>query len=108
MLIHSSDRNRKEDIEEVNYRKILDLVNELPVSSWQYKGQAGRHLGPMAQDFYSSFGLGNGDTGIASVDADGVALAAIKALINEVEKLKERISELENSKKKHQKKHHTR
>jgi hypothetical protein len=59
----------------------------------------------MAQDFYSSFGLGTGDTGIASVDADGVALAAIKGLIKEVESLKERITELENNPGRHQRKH---
>jgi hypothetical protein len=33
--------------------------------------------GPMAQDFKAAFGVGETDTGITSVDADGVALAAI-------------------------------
>ena len=88
----------------MNYKKILQLVNDLPVSTWQYKGQDGQHIGPMAQDFYSSFGLGASETGIASVDADGVALAAIKALINEVETLKVRVSELESNGRRHQRK----
>jgi trimeric autotransporter adhesin len=44
-----------------------------------------RHLGPMAQDFKAAFGLGETDTGITSVDADGVALAAIQGLNQKVE-----------------------
>jgi predicted RNase H-like nuclease (RuvC/YqgF family) len=40
-----------------------------------------RHLGPTAQDFHAAFGLGGADnTHIATVDADGVALAAAQAL----------------------------
>jgi hypothetical protein len=39
-----------------------------------------RHLGPTAQDFYEVFGLGDDDKYISTVDADGVALAAIQAL----------------------------
>ena len=34
----------------------------------------------MAQDFYKAFGLGEDDRHISTVDADGVALAAIQAL----------------------------
>jgi len=49
----------------------------------------------MAQDFYAAFGLGQGETTIATVDADGVALAAIKALAEENRELKQRISQLE-------------
>ena len=34
----------------------------------------------MAQDFRAAFGVGADDTGIATVDAEGVALAAIQGL----------------------------
>jgi hypothetical protein len=34
----------------------------------------------MAQDFYRAFGVGEDNKHIASVDADGVAMAAIKGL----------------------------
>ena len=37
-------------------------------------------MGPMAQDFYAAFGLGADDRHIVTVDADGVALAAIQGL----------------------------
>jgi len=42
--------------------------------------QGVRHVGPMAQDFYVAFGVGADDKHITSIDEDGVALAAIKAL----------------------------
>jgi uncharacterized protein (DUF3084 family) len=34
----------------------------------------------MAQDLYEAFGLGKSDTHISTVDADGVAVAAIQGL----------------------------
>jgi hypothetical protein len=43
-----------------------------------------RHLGPMAQDFHVAFGLGEDDKHISTVDEEGVALSAIKALQAEV------------------------
>ncbi len=50
----------------------------------RYKTQDGvRHMGPMAQDFHRAFGLGESRRYIDSVDADGVALAAIKGLAAE-------------------------
>ena len=45
-----------------------------------------RHVGPMAQDFHAAFGLGGDDKHINTVDADGVALAAIQGLNQKVEK----------------------
>ena len=42
----------------------------------------------MAQDFYAAFKVGQDDKHIATVDADGIALAAIKALKAENDTLK--------------------
>jgi hypothetical protein len=39
----------------------------------------------MAQDFHAAFGLGTDERHIATVDADGVALAAIQGLNDKVE-----------------------
>ena len=56
----------------------------MDISLWKYKdSDEGDHLGPIAEDFYNSFGLGNNKKYISTVDADGVALAAIKALHEE-------------------------
>jgi hypothetical protein len=85
MLVHASDRNRKEDIAAVDAREILARVVELPIQSWRYRNEPEKHVGPMAQDFYATFGLGRDERGIATVDADGVALAAIQALYELVE-----------------------
>jgi hypothetical protein len=79
-----SDRTAKTDIAPLNDAAILSKVATLPVSTWRYKTEAGvRHVGPMAQDFYAAFGVGEDDRHITSIDEDGVALAAIKALHRE-------------------------
>jgi len=96
-----SDRNRKEAFAPVDPRAVLDKVAALPVQTWRYKSQdAGvRHIGPIAQDFRGAFAVGDSELGISTVDADGVALAAIQGLNQKLEeqvKAKDnRISELE-------------
>jgi hypothetical protein len=76
-----SDRNAKTAIVPLDDSAILAKVAALPIAAWQYKSERGvRHLGPMAQDFYAAFGVGEDDRHITSIDEDGVALAAVKAL----------------------------
>jgi trimeric autotransporter adhesin len=77
-----SDRNAKRDFEVVDTRDVLDRVAAMPVYRWRYAEErsAASHMGPVAQDFRAAFGLGDGDRTIATVDADGVALAAIQGL----------------------------
>ena len=77
-----SDRGSKEHIETVDVRDALRRVAAMPLSTWNYitEGSGIRHMGPMAQDFRAAFGLGDGSTRISTVDADGVALAAIQGL----------------------------
>ena len=78
--IDSSDRTVKERFEAVDPREVLALVATLPIERWSYKGEPVRHLGPMAQDFAAAFGLGADDRHIFTLDANGVALAAIQGL----------------------------
>jgi hypothetical protein len=77
-----SDRAAKADFSTINQQDILAAVVELPISEWHYQGQAEsiRHLGPVSQDFYAAFGLGDDEHFISTVDADGVALAAIQGM----------------------------
>jgi len=85
--IAASDRNLKQDFAAVDPQAVLDKVASLPIQSWSYKAQPDqKHVGPVAQDFRAAFGLGQDDTSIATVDADGVALAAIQGLNQKVEK----------------------
>ncbi len=85
----NSDRNAKTDFKPVDSVKILEQVTELPIQQWRFKAEPERvkHVGPMAQDFCATFGLGEITNGIATVDADGVALAAIQGLNQKVEHL---------------------
>lgn len=79
---NASDANLKYAFEEVDGEEVLEKLRTLPVESWSYKveGEGIRHIGPTAQDFYAAFGLGTSETSIGTVDADGVALVAAKAL----------------------------
>ena len=77
-----SDKNSKENFKEINGREVLDKICAMTISTWNYKTQDGsiRHAGPMAQDFYAAFGLGEDERRLSNVDVDGIALAAIKEL----------------------------
>lgn len=94
-----SDRNSKENFRPLDFQTILAKVTSLPVTEWNYKadGNAVQHIGPMAQDFYSSFGLdGVDDKHISVVDEGGVALAAIQGLNQKVEEKEARIQKEES------------
>jgi len=77
-----SDRTAKTAFTSINQQEILDAVVNLPISEWRYRGQAEsiRHIGPISQDFYAAFGLGDDEHFISTVDADGIALAAIQGM----------------------------
>jgi len=93
-LSQGSDRNIKTNFSPANPAAVLEKVVALPVQTWRYKTEADgtRHLGPVSQDFYASFGLGDDDRHITTVDESGVALAAIQGLN---QKLEEQRGELE-------------
>jgi hypothetical protein len=100
--ISASDRNLKQDFASVDSLDVLSKVTSMQVQSWSYKSQPQeKHVGPVAQDFYSAFGLGADDKSIATVDESGVALAAIQGLNQKLElKLQQKetqISELRHS-----------
>ena len=94
-LTQSSSRYVKDNIEALDGREILAKVVDLPLAKWSYQGQDARHLGPMAEDFHASFGLGDTDKGLTTIDVSGVALASIKGLHEMVQEKDERIVELE-------------
>jgi hypothetical protein len=75
---------------------VLTAVAALPVDRWRYKAETGLsqqvHIGPYAEDFKASFGVGDGVT-INTTDALGVCLAAIKALAARVETLEAELRE---------------
>jgi hypothetical protein len=92
-----SDRNLKTNIEPIDPQAVLESVARLPVSTWSYKSDPAtvRHMGPMAQDFKASFGLGDTDKAYNPIDAHGVELAAIQALYERLEAQDARLEKLE-------------
>jgi hypothetical protein len=79
---NASDRAKKENFARTNPASVLQKVLTLPVTTWNYikEGKDIKRMGPMAQDFRSAFGLGSDDKTIGTVDATGVAFAAIQGL----------------------------
>ncbi len=78
---NGSSRAFKHAFEAIDVSDLLARVVALPLTRWQYRDSPeGRHIGPMAEDFAAAFGLGGSAQHISTVDADGVALAAIQGL----------------------------
>lgn len=77
-----SDRALKENVEPVDAEAVLDGIVAMPIATWNLVTQAPsiRHMGPMAQEFHAAFQLGEDERLISTVDAQGVALAAIQGL----------------------------
>ncbi len=92
-----STKTAKSDIEPVDGPDALAAVESLEIATWRYdaEDEAVRHMGPMAEDFYDAFGLGQDERRIANVDADGVALAAIQGLSAELDERDDRIADLD-------------
>jgi hypothetical protein len=92
-----SDRNAKTSILPVDGRQVLKELVNMPVSTWQYIGQPNnvQHMGPMAQDFYAAFDLGEDEHYINNVDASGVALASIQGLYQIVQEKDAQIAALQ-------------
>ena len=76
---------------------MLNRVNELPLTSWNYKfdDPTIRHLGPVAEDFHAAFALGEDEKRLSSLDTSGVALAAIQGLSQLVDDKETAIAELQ-------------
>ncbi len=94
---NASDRNAKEHFESVNGLDILARLATVPVQTWNYRAEDAkiRHIGPTAQDLYAAFRLGADDAHIATVDADGIAFAAIQGLSQIVQAQDRQIRELQ-------------
>ncbi|HEX8285346.1 MAG TPA: tail fiber domain-containing protein [Pyrinomonadaceae bacterium] len=93
----TSSRATKENFSFVDGNDVLARLRKVPVSTWNYiaEGQQSRHLGPMAEDFYTAFQLGTTDKAIGIQDAVGVSLAAVKALDARTTELQQKTAEVE-------------
>lgn len=114
-----SDRNLKTNITKLDYNEVLNKYKNFDITKWSYIAQTvngqdkvytaivdGKlvekplpqsqlyskdinHIGIMAQDFYKEFGLGTSEKLITALDVAGVNMAAIKALLERIERLEE-------------------
>lgn len=77
-----SDSTIKRRCGVVNAGEVLRKIEQLPIERWSYKTQDEniQHIGPMAQDFWSAFHVGDDSLSISTIDPSGVALAAIQEL----------------------------
>ncbi|MFF9497909.1 hypothetical protein [Streptomyces flaveolus] len=82
--------------EPVNGYRLLEQVVALPVSTWRYHWDPPqvRHLGPMAQDWWAAFGIGENDKTICCTDTNGVAIVAIQALHRQLSQTQQELSAL--------------
>jgi hypothetical protein len=86
-----SDRALKANVGSVDPADMLARVRDLPIATWNYTSDdpAIRHIGPMAQDFAALFNVGDDDRHIHPLDGQGVALAAIQGLAEELARLRQ-------------------
>lgn len=93
-----SDKNKKENFEIVDGESFLNKISTMKIESWSYKSQGRKikHVGPLAQDFYTMFNFGESDSLISVVDINGVTLSGIKALIVRTNKLFDTMNEINN------------
>ena len=92
-----SDVNAKHLFRDLDGEDVLTKYAAMPVREWSYKAQDAtiRHIGPTAQDFHAAFGLGEDPLRIGTLDADGVALAGVKAVEARTRHLAERLAAFE-------------
>jgi hypothetical protein len=91
-----SDVRTKHAFRTLDGEDVLSRIAAMPVTEWSYKAQEPgiRHIGPTAQDFHAAFGLGEDPLRIGTLDADGVALAAVRALEARTRALQEEVEAL--------------
>ncbi len=93
---NASDVNLKENFRAVDGRQLLQQIDQLNISQWNYKNESDNitHIGPTAQDFKAVFGVGDNDKSISTIDPSGIALAAIKELNKENQDLRNQLAEV--------------
>jgi hypothetical protein len=93
----TSARARKTAVEPVDPGAVLSGVESLSVSTWEFeRDDDDRHIGPMAGEFNEAFAVGVDDGHINTIDADGVALAAIQGLAGRLAGTDDRLDGLES------------
>ncbi len=94
--VNASDANSKENFAPVDGQELLEKIGDLEITKWNYKGDPEtEHIGPTAQDFKETFGVGADDRSISTIDPSGIALAAIKELSKQNQDLRSQNADLQ-------------
>ncbi len=94
-LTENSNVHAKQDFQPVDPNAVLERLAALEVTTWSFKRDPTvRHMGPTAQDFRASFGLGEFEDKLAPVDVRGVTLAAVQALYQQLQNQAEQLDAL--------------
>ena len=94
---NASDRNKKENFRRLDGDAILKKISRLPLTRWNYKGQSEQHIGPVAQDFYRIFQVGENDRTISTIDPSGIALIGVQELYKKWKTAEKRIETLQST-----------
>lgn len=86
--LFASSRELKTDKRALDEEAVAEKIIDLPVESWRYidEPEDARHVGPYAEDFTQTFGLGD-SVRIDLRDLAGVTLVAVKGLGKKIERL---------------------
>lgn len=94
---NASSRSRKDGITDLSGQSLLTKLMALRVFRWFYRAERRhpeRHIGPMAEDFFKAFGVGDA-TSISAADMAAIALGCIQEQQKQIQSLERRITVLE-------------
>lgn len=82
---NASSKDLKENFTAVDPTDTLQKIDALSITRWNYKKESSSttHIGPLAEDFYAAFGVGDSKS-ISTIDPAGIALLGIQALSKQV------------------------
>ncbi len=94
----ASSRTIKTAFEAIDSVRWLEQIRRLPMSTWTYIGDTAqsRHLGPVAEDFFEAFALGEGPNSIGAQDLASLGLVGVQALAAQDDAQSEQIRALQN------------
>jgi len=91
----ASSKRLKTNFRSIDEAELEAKIVALPVSRYEYIRAPGRDcIGPTAEDLYEALGIGDDKT-ISAKDLAGVALAMVKKLVRDRDRLEARLSALE-------------
>lgn len=83
--IFGSSEEYKDKVEEAP--SLLEKLKDVRIDKWRYKGAKPEHIGPYAEEFNRTFGVGSHRDAIDVISMLGVTIGSIKELNEKVEAL---------------------